>query len=184
MQYGSEVFAFASGEQSGDVFKDRESRVFSIGGTPHFVDNSDRLEEEAASLPLMNPRLLPRNGEILAVVNDDPVRDVTIVLLNSQIIDALHFAGRLNFLNRIPAVTTRPDISTLLTNYDRVGIPLIDDSVFDGRPRWAPVKIDRCCVSERLRLYPHTMGELFADCRQFIGFVLHMIAIRVHLSQE
>ena len=89
LEDGAEVCAPGGGEQSGDVLKDGESGILSIGGTPHFTDYSNRLKKEAAAFAFAKPNLFPGDGLILAVVDNDPVRDIAVVVRHSQIVHAL-----------------------------------------------------------------------------------------------
>ena len=89
LEDGAEVCASGGGEQSGDVLEDGESGILSIGGTPHFTDYSDRLNKEAAALTLVKSSLFPGDGLILAVVDNDPVRDIAVVVRHGQVVHAL-----------------------------------------------------------------------------------------------
>lgn len=104
-----------------------------MGGTPHFTNNTDSLKEEAAALALMQTGLLAGYGLILAVVDNDAISDIAVVVRYSQIINALQFIRRRDFANWIPCMAVGSDSARVYRSADAysIGIALVDNSAFD-----------------------------------------------------
>lgn len=66
MLYGAEVCALGAGEQAGDVFEHGKFGILLMGGTPHFSNDANGLEEQTASFALVKPRLSTSNADVLA----------------------------------------------------------------------------------------------------------------------
>ena len=149
LEDGAEVCAPGGGEQSGDVLEDGESGILPIGSAPHFSDHSDCLKKEAAALAFAKSGLFPGDGLILAVVDNDPVRDIAVVVRHGQIVHALQLICSRDFANRVPCVSTESYSAFMYRNADAysIGVALIDNPAFNNSLRRARVEVNRCEVS-------------------------------------
>ena len=121
MLYGAEVCALGAGEQAGHIFEHGKFGILLMGGTPHFSNDANGLEEQAASVAVVKPGLLAGDADVLAVMNRDPFGDVAVVVFHLDVVDRSP-AGGFNAPHPVPVLSFRNGNRSLMRTVELTGI--------------------------------------------------------------
>lgn len=56
-------------------------------GTPHFLDDSDGLKEQAASLSFVNTGLTASHTDVLTIMDDNALDNIAVIICDGDVID-------------------------------------------------------------------------------------------------
>ena len=155
-----------------------------MGGTPHFLDDSNGLKEKAASLALVDTGLAAGHAHVLAIMDDNALDNITVIIFDGDVVDRRSIRSRQNLLNRIPCVCLRVDSSAdpAFSKMHLILCSLIYGSAFDDGRWWNWNSENRSRIALSLPQKSQAVRKFFTDCRRAPAVFFKKTAVCRHIA--